>query len=289
MWILPFRPRNGTPDRPRLPPERRPSRPAPLVIAVLLGAFLLPACVDRATEHRVRANAFLRGGDAAAALRECDLGLEQAGRDSGLFVLRGKALFELDRLDEARGAYEQALAAGKAKNQPDQAFAEVYLGLAIIASRQKNWQAAREQFEALVRINDKDATSHLNVARTCLELKDVTCAISHGETAGKLRGNDEGVLYTLGTIYLAAGKPKEAELTFEHICEVVPDAASCPYGVALVAARTGDKPRAIARLRQAIDRKIPNPGQMATEPGFASIKDDPEFLELVAKANPRQP
>jgi tetratricopeptide (TPR) repeat protein len=277
-------PRIGAADRRRTAPGRRPSRPAPLAIAVLLG-FLLAGCVDRATEHRVRANAFLRGGDAASAVRECDLGLERTQDDSGLLVLRGKALFELDRLDEARGSYERALSAGKAKNQPDEAFAEAYLGLGIIASRQKSWQAAREQFESLVRINDKDATSHLNVARTCLELKDVACALSHGETAGKLRGNDEGVLYTLGSIYLAAGKTNEAELTFQHICEVLPNAASCPYGVALVAARTGDKPRALERLRQAVERKIPNPGQMALEPGFASLKDDPEFLELVAKAN----
>jgi len=48
--------------------------------------------------------------------------------------------------------------------------------------------------------------------------------------------DEEGVLYTLGTVYLAAGKLKEAEMTFQHICDVVPAASSCPYGVALVAA-----------------------------------------------------
>src|SRR6185312_1484949 len=67
------------------------------------------ACVDQAAEHRVRANAFLRGGDATAALKECDEGLAQKKGDVALLMLRGKALFELDRLDDARGAYQGAL------------------------------------------------------------------------------------------------------------------------------------------------------------------------------------
>lgn len=241
-------------------------------------------CVDAPTEHRLRANAFLRGGDAAAALKEIDSGLEKKKDDTALLILRGKALFELDRMDEAKEAYSQALSAGKAAGLEERGLAEAHLGLGMLASRRKDNAAAREHFKTLVRINDKDATSHLNVARVCLELKDMACAVEHAETAGKLRGNEESVLYTLGTIYLAADKPKEAELTFKHICEISPAAASCPYGVALVAAKTGDKARALEQLREAVARKIPNPQQMAAEPWFASLKDDPEFQAILATA-----
>src|SRR5262249_11513493 len=155
---------------------------------------------------------------------------------------------ELDRLDEAKGAYQAAVDAASDRGRP---LAEAYLGLAMIASRQKDWAAARRHFEALVGINGKDASSHLNVAKTCLELKDIECALQHGEEAGRLRGNEEPVLYALGTIYLDAGKAKEAELTFQHICEVVPGAASCPYGLALVAARVGDRKKALEELDEA--------------------------------------
>lgn len=241
-------------------------------------------CVDQPTEHRLRANAFLRGGDAASALKEIDLGLEKKKDDPALLILKGKALFELDRMDDAKAAYGQAITAGRAAGIKEAGLAEAHLGLAMLASRQKDFPAARGHFEALVQINDKDATSHLNVARTCLELKDMPCAISHAEMAGKLRGNEESVLYTLGTIYLAADKPNEAELTFKHICEISPAAASCPYGVALVAAKMGDKARALEQLREAVARKIPNPQQMAVEPWFLPFKDDPEFQAIVAKA-----
>lgn len=256
---------------------------AATVAALLLIQAAAAGCVDAAAERRVRANAFLRGGDAAAALKECDDGLAAKKDNLPLMILRGKALFELDRMEESRQAYEAAIAAGK-KEAPI-SLAEAHLGLAIVGTRLKDWQLARRSFEALVAVNDRDATSHLNVARACLELKDMDCAVSHAEIAGRLRGDEEPVLYTLGTVYLTAGKVKEAELTFRHICEVVPGASSCPYGLALVAARAGDKPAAIAKLREAIDKKIPEPQKIAIEPGFASLKDEPEFQALVAKAS----
>jgi tetratricopeptide (TPR) repeat protein len=238
--------------------------------------------VDRAAEHRVRANAFLRGGDAAAALKECDDGLAGKQGNVPLLILRGKALFELDRLDDARSAYQAAVgASGGEEGRP---LAEAYLGLAMIASRQKDWPAARKHFETLLRFNDKDGSSHLNVAKTCLEMQDLACAVSHAEAAAHQRGDEEPVLYALGTIYLAAGKVPEAELTFRHICEAIPGAASCPYGIALVAARSGDRKKALEELSAAVDRKLPNPDQIARDPGFASLKGDPEFEKIVARA-----
>ncbi len=257
--------------------------------AIFLLSAISVACVDAPTEHRLRANAFLRGGDANSALKEIDLGLEAKKEDPALLILRGKALFELDRLDEARDAYNRAVSSGKSAGLDDRSLSEAFLGLGLLASRQKDFKAARGHFETLVQINEKDASSHLNVARVCLELGDMECAVSHGETAGKLRGNEESTLYTLGIIYLKADKYKEAELTFEHICEVVPGASSCPYGVALVAAKSGDKAKALQKLKEAVERKIPNPGQMAGEPFFASLKDDPEFQALVQKSGSGAP
>jgi tetratricopeptide (TPR) repeat protein len=244
--------------------------------------MLLGACVDQAAEHRVRANAFLKGRDAAAALKECDDGLAAKQADVALLILRGNALFELDRLDEARASYQAAIDASK---EGGRSLSDAHRGLAVIASRRHEWAAARAQFEKLVALNDKDASSHLNVAKTCLTLGDLECAVAHAEAAGRLRGNEEPVLFLLGTVYLQAGKPREAEATFEHICEVVPGAASCPYGEALVAARRGDKKKALAALDEAVRRKLPNPDQIACDPGFASIKDDPEFQNIVARAS----
>jgi len=211
-------------------------------VLFLLLLLLIVACVDKPTEHRVRANAFLRSGDATAALKECELGLEKSPQDVSLLILRGKALFELDRLDDSRGAYDKALTAGKAEPQT---LGEAHLGLAMIATRQKQWAVAKTQFQQLVALRPTDADARLNLARVCLSANDMPCALEHGVEAGHLRGNAENVLFTLGRIYTVAKKYDEAEKTFQQICKVVPTAASCPYGVALVAAQKGDKKRAL--------------------------------------------
>src|SRR5690349_14431856 len=110
---------------------------------------LLVSSMDAAAAHRTRANAYLRGNAAEAALRECDSGLAGRPGDAGLLILRGKALFGLDRLGDAKVAYDKSLEAGGH-------FSEAYLGLAMIASRRNDWPAAKQNFEELVRLNDKD-------------------------------------------------------------------------------------------------------------------------------------
>jgi tetratricopeptide (TPR) repeat protein len=253
----------------------------PLLLAL---GLVLSGCRDRVAEQsRVQANALLKSGDAAGALKACDEGLAQRPGDAALLIHRGNALFELERFDEAKAAYEAALAAGR--DREPAALSDAHRGLAMVATRQQDWAAARAQFEELVAINPKDSRSHANVAKACLQLRDLACAISHAETAGHLRGDDEGVLVLLGTVYLEAGRGEEAELTFRHICDVVPGAASCPYGEALVAARAGDKKKALDALDEAIRRKLPNPDQIAHDPGFAGMREDPEFQKIVARAS----
>lgn len=257
--------------------------PRPFVFVTLLLALAQAGCLDKSSEHRIRANAFLRGGDAKSAVAECDLGLAIKKDDPALLILKGKSLFELDDLDQAKTSYEAALKA--AGGADPRGMIEAHVGLAMIGSRKGDWSDARTHFEEVVKADQgKSASSHLNVARACVALKEMECALSHAETAGHLAGNDEATLFTLGTVYLAAGKHDEAEKTFQHICDVVATAASCPYGVAMVAAKKGDKPRALAKLKEAIDRKMPDPARIPADPSFASIKDDPEFLALVSAA-----
>ena len=236
--------------------------------------------MDAPTEHRVRSNAYLRGGSPAKALKEADLGLSKSPKDAALLIMRGKALFELKRLPESRQAYQKAVSA-----QPEleaRALTEAYLGLAIVAMRLREFKVARKHFSKLASINPKDANARINLARVCMQLNDLKCAVEQGEEAGRLRGGAEDVLFTLGRIYTVAKKYPEAEKTFQHICKVIPMAASCPYGVALVAAQKGDKKRAYAKLREALSRKLPNPDKLASDPLLAPLKDDDAFKQLIA-------
>lgn len=252
-------------------------------LLALLLSLTQVGCLDKSSEHRIRANAFMRGGDPQGAVTECDLGLALKKDDPALLILKAKALFELEHLDESKVAYARVLEV--AEHKDTRGLIESHVGLGMIASRQGDWKEARTQFEAIVKLDGTSASAQLNLARACLSLKDVECAVTHAKTADELSGGkDEATLYTLGTVYLQADKPADAERVFQHICDMVPGAATCPYGLAMVAAKSGDKARALAKLKEAIERKVPDPARIANEAYFASIKDDPEFVAMVAKA-----
>ncbi|MFP6685658.1 MAG: tetratricopeptide repeat protein [Polyangiaceae bacterium] len=239
-------------------------------------------CVDKPTECRVRAMALFKADQHDEALKACDEGLKVAPENVALHIIQGKALFELGRIDEAGEAYESALKYGA--KRPASELTEALLGLGMVALQKKNWSTAKARFVALSEANPKDGRAQLNLARICLQMKDLPCALKHGEQAGRMRGRSEDVLFTLGRIYLVAKKYEEADKTFSRICEVVKKAASCPYGRALVAAQRGDTKAALVQLKLAVDRKLPNPAELTNDPLFAPIAKEPAFIELANKA-----
>jgi Flp pilus assembly protein TadD len=248
----------------------------------LLALALMAGCVNQPTEHRVKANAYFRGGQYAEALKECDLGLSGKPDDVGTLILRAKSLFELDRPAEAKTDYQRAVALGEGKDKTY--MGDAYLGLAILASREKDWKEARTEFEKLLATDPADVGTRTNLARVCLELGDLPKAEEHAEAAVSMRSQDEAALFTLGRVLLAEGKLDQASAAFSRISVANPRAASAPYGQAMVLAKKGDRDGALAKLGEAIALKVPNPSEIAEDPSFASIKDDPEFLRLVAKA-----
>jgi tetratricopeptide (TPR) repeat protein len=251
--------------------------PVALAIVCVLGG-----CVDRSTEHRIRANALFKSGEYQEALAECDRGIEVKPEDASLWVLKGKTAFELADLVQARAAYARALALGEGKRGVF--LGDAYLGLAVISTREQKWDDARQQFSHLLELNPNDGSSHANLAKVDLELGKIDEAVHHAEEAARSRGADEQVLFTLGKVYLAANRGDDAQKTFEHICEVVPTSASCPYGLALVALQKNDPRVALAKLKEAVDRKIPHPEKLADDPALAQLKGDPGFVALAASA-----
>jgi len=253
-----------------------------VVVALVLTA-MPSGCVERSTEHRIRANALFKSGDYREAWVECQRGLESKPDEVSLWILKGKTAFELADLAGARASYERGLSL--AAGRRGIFLGDAYLGLAVIATREQKWDDARQQFLHLLELNPADGSSHANLAKIDLELGKTEEAVHHAEQAARTRGGDEHVLFTLGKVYLAAGRAADAEKTFEHICEVVPSSASCPYGLALVALEGNDVRLAIAKLREAVDRKIPHPDKLADDPALARLKQNPEFSALAAAAS----
>jgi len=255
------------------------SRLLPVALAILC---VFGGCVERSTEHRIRANALFKSGEYQEALAECDRGIEAKPEDPSLWVLKGKTAFELGDLVQARAAYSRGLVLGEGKRGVF--LGDAYLGLAVISTREQKWADARQQFSRLLELNPNDGSSHANLAKVDLELGQIDEAVHHAEEAARNRGADEQVLFTLGKVYLAAGRGDDAQKTFAHICEVVPTSASCPYGLALVALQKNDVVGALAKLKEAVDRKIPHPEKLGEDPALARLKGEPGFVALAASA-----
>jgi Flp pilus assembly protein TadD len=134
-------------------------------------------------------------------------------------------------------------------------------------------------------LDPTDVGTHTNLARVCLEQGDLAAAEEHAKAAVALRDQDEAALFVLGKVMLAEGKLDEATATFARIAASNGRASSAPYGTAMVLARRGDKAGALAKLQEATALKVPNPQEIADDPAFASMKDDPAFSRIVTLAS----
>ena len=105
----------------------------PVALAIL---SVLGGCVERSTEHRIRANALFKSGEYQEALAECERGIEAKPEDASLWVLKGKTAFELADLAQARAAYSRALVVGEGKRGVF--LGDAYLGLAVISTRERS-------------------------------------------------------------------------------------------------------------------------------------------------------
>ena len=245
-----------------------------LALSTIL-ALSSSGCMDRVTEHRVRGNAHFREGDYEGAIKEYDEGLAVKPADAATLILRGNAQYELGRLDDAYASYAKAYAA-------DNSAADAVRGMALIASKKNDLGDAATQFERLLAMpkHEHDSSTRVNLAKIYLAQGKLPEAEKAAVEAGHESGNDETVLFTLGRVYLAAGKLDEATSTFSHLVETNPGKASGPYGLAMVAAKRGDKPQALKQLQDAMAKGIPDVAAIAKEPAFASLKDDPDFLAI---------
>mgnify|MGYP005754757039 CR=1 FL=1 len=98
----------------------------------------------------------LREGRTAEALLAVDQGLKARPQDLQWRFLRGVVLTEQNKLGEAEAQFLQVAAA-----RPD--LPEVYNNLAVVYSRQDQYEKARQALEMSVRLQPRNALAHENL------------------------------------------------------------------------------------------------------------------------------
>jgi adenylate cyclase len=79
-----------------------------------------------------------------------------------------------------------------------------------------------------------------------------------------------------------SGRKDDAIREGSNALEISPDDPMMLYNCACLHARLGEAPRALDLLRQAIARGHLNFGWMRNDPDMATLRDDPEFIELTS-------
>lgn len=90
--------------------------------------------------------------------------------------------------------------------------------------------------------------------------------------------------YYLTQDLFAAQDYRRAVPGLSLVAQIFPDNTFVLYNLACAQARSGLPEAAIASLRQALDHGLPQPLQIATDADLASLRDRPEFADLLTRA-----
>ena len=113
---------------------------------------------------------------------------------------------------------------------------------------------------------------------------DVAKANEDAEAAFRASPKDPDVLYTRGSVLIAAHRFNEAQSTLDALERAWPHSPMAPYGLARLAAAQSRKTDVMLHLRAARAAAGSNwqPAPVAADPAFAFLKDDPDFVREVS-------
>ncbi|MDX2176084.1 MAG: M56 family metallopeptidase [Candidatus Sumerlaeia bacterium] len=237
-------------------------------------AFELGHRRDVSAYNAACANA--RAGEADAAFEWLDIALEAGFAQDDLFEqdtdldnIRADARFQ-ERLDRARK---------NAEKQTPFAMANAYLAA-----------ASGNQRPAKVVVNGSTITIEEPTDEEFAKAQDPSHWAGFAETLGpRLDAIDEDgyLAFHTGFSLLTNGEPAAAIPYFEKAVAKDYRAGVATYNIACAHALSGDKDAAFAALAKAEELGFADPRHLKADKDLDSLRDDPRFAELVARAEQR--
>ncbi len=237
-------------------------------------------CADPGANAIARGNRAAQGGkydEATTAFREA---CAEAPNLARAHALLGNALWANARPTEALTAWAEAL-----KLDPNQLDAT--LGLSRSELKAGSAGAAITRLDAA--LTRAPGRADLLTARALARVRrneagDLAKAADDAEAAYRAAPKDPDVLYTRGSVLIAARRFNEAQSTLDALERAVPRSPLAPYGLARLAAAQSRKTDVMLHLRAARTAAggAWQPAAVAADPAFAFLKDDPDFTREVS-------
>jgi superkiller protein 3 len=190
------------------------------------------------------------GFDLPGALAQFSEAIRLDSKASSAYFNRGRVLYELNRVEEARAELENAC-----RLQPD--YPEALYLLAQVEKKIGNVQRSVELLDHLVTLEPGNSDAQLFLGRNLVILGKMEEAIHHLQIAVGANPNNEDALYTLAQALSRAGKP-EAKVFLERFQTLkqqreVNDRIQKLGSYGLEAAGAKDWPQAIKNFEEALE------------------------------------
>jgi len=198
----------------------------------------------------------------------------------------------------ARKMYREAIEAFS-EGSPKDAVLRNKIGIANHQMMQLN--AARKYYEQAVKLKPNYSEAINNLGTVYYAIKSYRRAISQYKKALKIAPDSASIHSNLGTAYFARNQIAQATEEFRTALKLDPnvfehhssygvmlqersvqDRAKYHYWMAALYAQEGRNDLALQYLRKALEEGYKERKKLPEDPAFASMRDLPEFKELIA-------
>jgi eukaryotic-like serine/threonine-protein kinase len=213
--------------------------------------------------------------DRLGAEKELNRALELNPGDMGALDYHSYYLLEIGRTDEAIDEKKRVL-----EHDPLAVITSSELGGVYYLKAGRNDEAIAQLQKAL-ELDANFAATHMRLGFAYENKQQYGQAVTAFEKAISL-DKQPSRFFSLGEVYARWGKKREALETIRELQEMSKNGYVAPTGIALIYARLGQNRAAIAWLQKA----KPDDQPRITDPGFDSLRPDPEFKALEARLAP---
>jgi tetratricopeptide (TPR) repeat protein len=221
--------------------------------------------------------AALRTGDNEQALSLIHTQLQKWPKDVRLWALEGITLTNLGRNKEALTAYNKALAIS-----PD------YLA-ALEGAAELEYKAGSTRaiplLQRILKARPDEPTTHAMLAALAYKKHDCPTAVEHFQKSGPVLSSQPTALEEYGACLIDLQRPDDALPVFEQILTLLPNDSHARYNLAVVQLTAQHSADAINTLQPLLDQSAPDPDVLdLASAAYEETGDTPRAVTLLRQA-----
>jgi tetratricopeptide (TPR) repeat protein len=250
-----------------------------LLLTICAGAVAITAAAQTGADATSISaiQSALRAGDNDRALTLLQTQLQDFPKDVRLWTLEGIALAQLGRNREALAAYDKALALS-----PD------YLA-ALEGAAELEYKAGSTRaiplLQRILKVRPDEPTTHAMLAALAYKKHDCATAIEHFQKSGPVLSSQPIALEEYGACLMDLQKPDDALPVFEQILTLQPNDPHARYNLAVVQFTAQHSADAIGTLQPLLEAGEPDPDVLdLASAAYEETGDTPRAVRLLRQA-----